>query len=118
MQQEISRLHTILNSLSISNRSTTSAAAAALPSVAAPEDTDGRLLRLLMRWREQRVAALRHEIARLQRRLVESSNAAPISLTEWIRQQGGEVSYLFAVVNNMLQLEALSYDDRRFHLCR
>lgn len=90
---EVARLQSSLHNITASD----AAAAAAVP---ASDDRDrGRLLRLLLEWRQQRKAALQKDIARLQQRLAEGGAqrlqqqqvSAQDKLLGWIEENGGQV---------------------------
>lgn len=94
LEAEVARLQSTLANLT----ATDAAAAATVP---ASEDKNGRLLRLLLEWRQQRRAALEREVARLQQRLAvvkgqvqEQKVSAEDRLVEWILENGGQVGCL------------------------
>lgn len=92
IKAEISRLQASLANL-------TATAAAAASATAAPEDEDGRLLSLLLMWRQQRRAALRKEVARLEQQLAHMQGSSKQlaegsvfdKLVSWIKDNGGQV---------------------------
>lgn len=61
-----------------------------------PPDSSGRILGLMLKWRQQRKAALQAEIARLDRQLAVQSGTthkatAEEELVAWIVENGGQV---------------------------
>lgn len=101
LQAEVSRLQGVL--LTISGADNSAAAV-----VAAPTDSNGSLLKMMLRWREQRKMVLQEEIARLNGRIAAKSaggaevgdaavaQQAPGGLQEtlitWLELQGAAVS--------------------------
>lgn len=92
-QEEVARLKERLANV-------TSGDAAAAATKADPSDKSGRLLSLLLRWREERKATLQKEIDRQEARLADMAAAAAGSLrvvtaeeklVEWLKDNGAQV---------------------------
>ena len=95
IQTEITRLKARLANV-------TAGDAAAAATTAVSTDKGGRLLSLILRWREERKEALQKEVDRLQQRVVELQAEAAGKqlvtpeerLVEWLSENGGQVCWL------------------------
>jgi hypothetical protein len=103
LETEIARLQSTFVNIT----ATDAAAATATP---AASDKGGRLLRMIVEWRQQRKAAIEREVSRLQQRLAvvtgkeqQQEVSAEDRLVEWIKENGGQVGLVFEVpsLNNI-----------------
>lgn len=109
LQAEHNRLQDLLHTI-------TAADASAKATPPAVEDSNGRMLELLLEWRQQRQAAITAEMARLQEQLAQCAGrlakqgatganqklqSPAEELLQWIEQNGGKVCWVDAPLSRM-----------------